>query len=192
MKDNFSQLSQLYAQFRPTYPKELFDFLLSLAQERKTAWDCGTGTGQLAVELATYFDKVHATDISENQIRNAVVKENIFYKIERAEQTSFSNNLFDLITVGQAVHWFDFPRFYKEVERTLKPNGVLALIGYSLVRVDAQTDNIINHLYENSIGSYWDKERKYVDEHYQTIPFPYREIKAPVLNAAYDWDLEQF
>ncbi len=191
VKDNFSKQSQLYAQFRPAYPQELFDFLLSLVPERKRAWDCGAGNGQVAVELAKRFEKVFATDISENQIRNAVRKENIFYKVERAEQTSFPNSQFDLITVAQAIHWFDFAKFYQEVDRTLKPHGVLAIIGYPLLRVDEETDKVIGHLYENILCSYWDKERKYIDELYQTIPFPYKEIKTSNFKAQYEWDFEQ-
>jgi ubiquinone/menaquinone biosynthesis C-methylase UbiE len=191
MKDIFSKQSHLYAQFRPTYPKELFDFLLSLVQERTAAWDCGTGSGQVANQLATYFTEVFATDISENQINNAIKKENIHYKIESAEHTSFEDTIFDLITVAQAIHWFDFDKFYKEVDRTLKSKGIIAIIGYTLPRIDKQIDTIIDNFYDNVIGAYWDAERRYVDELYQTIPFPYNEIKAPTLSTTYEWNFEQ-
>ena len=191
MKDNFSKQSQLYAQFRPTYPKELFEFLFTLVHERRTAWDCGTGNGQVATELVNYFEKVFATDISENQIKNATKKENIFYKIETAEQTSFSDNTFDLITVAQAIHWFDFALFYNEVNRTVKRNGIIAAIGYSLPRIDTQTNEVIDNFYNNILGEYWDKERKYIDEDYRTIPFPFNEIQSPTLFSNYDWSFEQ-
>src|ERR1041385_187818 len=191
MKDIFSKQSHLYAQFRPTYPKELFDFLLSLVQERTAAWDCGTGSGQVANQLATYFTEVFATDISENQINNAIRKENIHYKIESAEHTSFEDTIFDLITVAQAIHWFDFDKFYKEVDRTLKSKGIIAIIGYTLPRIDKQIDTIIDNFYDNVIGPYWDRERRYVDELYQTIPFPFKEIKGPALSTTYEWNFEQ-
>ncbi|MBI1806816.1 MAG: class I SAM-dependent methyltransferase [Ignavibacteria bacterium] len=191
MKDNFSKQSQLYARFRPTYPSELYDFLLSAVSERTAAWDCGTGNGQVAVELSKYFDNVFATDISEDQIKNAVARDNIFYTIQRAEHTSFENNTFDLITVAQAIHWFEFSKFYHEVDRTLKPKGVIALFGYSLMNMDQRTDKVIHHFYEDIIGSYWDNERRYVDEHYQTIPFPFKEITSSTITAHYDWTLEQ-
>ncbi len=80
MKDNFSAHSAQYLQFRPNYPTELFDFLKSLRTDFKTAWDCGTGNGQLAVCLAKFFDKVYATDLSEKQIANAILRDNIVYK----------------------------------------------------------------------------------------------------------------
>lgn len=48
MKDNFSKQADLYAKFQPGYPSELFAFLFSSVTEKKTAWDCGTGNGQVA------------------------------------------------------------------------------------------------------------------------------------------------
>ena len=71
MKDQFSKQSDLYVKFRPSYPQEVFDFILSLVSARHLAWDVGTGNGQIAEVLSTYFDQVIATDISEKQISNA-------------------------------------------------------------------------------------------------------------------------
>jgi len=101
-KDLFSEQSKLYAQFRPTYPQELFDYILQFVEERKIARDCATGNGQAATVLAEHFEKVEASDISEAQISNAVKRENIEYHICPAEATPFSNDSFDLITVAQA------------------------------------------------------------------------------------------
>jgi ubiquinone/menaquinone biosynthesis C-methylase UbiE len=191
MKDNFTAHSNQYKKFRPAYPDELYNFLMELVATKHTAWDCGTGNGQLAQGLAKYFKEVYATDISEKQISNAVKENNIFYKVESAEKTSFPNNFFDLITVAQAIHWFNFNAFYSEVKRTIKPGGVLAVTGYGLIKTDEQTDKIINKFYCDLIGSYWDKERKYVDENYQTIPFPFKEIKTPSLINTFQWTFEQ-
>ena len=46
------------------------------------------------------------------------------------ETLNVEDSSIDLLTVCQAVHWFDLDTFYKEVKRVLKPNGVLALYGY--------------------------------------------------------------
>jgi ubiquinone/menaquinone biosynthesis C-methylase UbiE len=191
MKDNFSDNAKQYAQFRPGYPLALVEFLCKLSPRNKTAWDCGTGNGQLAVLLSTHFDKVYATDLSEKQIQNATEKANIIYKVERAETTAFADEQFDLVTVAQAIHWFDFDMFYKEVKRTLKPDGVFAVIGYGSLTIDPETDKIIHEFYTNIIGSYWDKERRYIDEHYQTIPFPFKEITTPAFTIDYEWNIEQ-
>jgi SAM-dependent methyltransferase len=160
--------------------------------DKKTAWDCATGTGQIAGKLASLFDDVYATDISGNQISHAVKKSNIIYKKERAENSSFKNEQFDLVTVAQAIHWFDFSAFYDEVKRTLKPKGVIAVIGYSLPQVDEITDLIVNKFYHNVVGQYWDEERRYVDELYRTIPFPFDEINTPGFVSQYKWDLDHF
>jgi ubiquinone/menaquinone biosynthesis C-methylase UbiE len=191
MKDNFSTQSEQYVKFRPTYPNELYQFLLSLVKTKDKAWDCGTGNGQVAQELSKHFKEVYATDISEKQIKNAIQRANIFYKVESAERTSFLDKSFDLITVAQAIHWFDFDAFYKEVTRVIKPNGILAVIGYGLLSINKDTDAIINRFYREVTGPYWDKERKYIDEHYQTIPFPFKEIESPQLYNTYEWSLEQ-
>lgn len=191
MKDNFSKQALQYSRFRPGYPQQLYDFLLQLLPVKKAAWDAGTGNGQVAAKLSDYFEKVFATDISANQLANSVKKKNIFYSVENAQQSSFANNQFDLITVAQAIHWFDFEKFYKESERTLKSNGVIAIFGYNLMRISTEIDLIIDDFYKNIIGLYWDRERKYVDENYSTISFPFKEIKCPVLNNDCEWNVEQ-
>lgn len=191
MKDNFSTQSNQYAKFRPTYPQGLYNFLLSLVTTKETAWDCGTGNGQVAQELSKYFTTVYATDISEKQIANAVQKDNIIYKVEGAEKTEFPSNTFDLITIAQAIHWFNFNVFYEEAKRVMKPDAIIAVIGYGLIRIDDATDKIIDKFYYETIGSYWDKERKYVDENYTTIPFPFKEINAPVLYNTFEWNVDQ-
>ncbi len=71
MKDNFSRQAAGYARYRPSYPPELFDFILSYVKERTIAWDCATGNGQTAIVLAGLFEKVYATDISRKQLDQA-------------------------------------------------------------------------------------------------------------------------
>ena len=187
MKDNFSEKSNLYKQYRPEYPNELLDFLKNTVSNFDRAWDCGTGNGQIARVISNSFKEVFATDISEHQLMNAEKKSNIFYSRQPAEQTNFSANTFDLIIVGQAVHWFDFDKFDCEVKRTLKWNGVLAILGYGKLKIDIEIDRIIDKLYFDILGEYWDKERKYVDENYQTIPFPFEEITCPLFSNKYYW-----
>ena len=192
MKDNFSSQAEQYAGFRPHYPKALYDFIFSHVQNFDTALDVATGNGQAASVLADGFTKVYATDISKKQLDNAVQKSNIIYSIEAAEQFSFPDDSFDLITVAQAIHWFDFDKFYTEVKRTLNDDGLIVVIGYGLIRVNDEVNAIIDHFYKDVIGSYWDKERKHVDEEYRTIPFPFNEITSPNLFIEYEWTLDHF
>lgn len=191
MKDLFSQHAAGYAAFRPTYPKALYDFVLKQVKNRDVAWDCATGNGQVARDLAKYFEKVSATDSSAKQLENAVPSGNIQYSLASAERTSFPDSSFDLITVGQAIHWFDIPRFYEEVFRVARPGAVIAVWGYSLLSVNSAMDAIISGFYKNIIGSYWDPERKLVDEQYKTIPFPFQEIAAPEFTFSFQWTLAE-
>lgn len=190
MKDNFSKNSAEYAQFRPKYPGELYRFLESLLEDKEAAWDCGTGNGQVAGELAKYFKRVEATDISQQQLNNAVKASNINYSLQPAEKTNFSDNTFDLIMVAQAIHWFDFSEFYKEVKRTLKPGGIIAVIGYALFKSNEQTNDLISHFYRDIVGPYWDAERRYLDDGYRSILFPFEEIQTPDLEMEFSWDFE--
>lgn len=192
MKDNFSAQADLYATFRPKYPKALYDFLYGKITYFDAALDCATGSGQVAIALADRFKEVYATDISEKQLSLAPKKGNIFYKVERAEHTEFAGDRFDLITVAQAIHWFQFEAFYKEVKRILKPGGIIAVIGYGGINVNDKVEPWLLHYYKDITGPYWDKERKYIDEAYKTIPFPFEEIEAPSFAMEYEWKRDQF
>lgn len=191
MKDNFSAQSADYAQFRPGYPAALFDFLFENCTGFDSAWDGATGNGQIAVHLAKRFRRVEATDISENQLKNALQTPNIRYRKGSAEATGFPDHSFDLITVGQAVHWFDLDRFYPEVRRVGKPGALFALLGYNLLRVDAPTDALIEHFYRTILHDCWDPERHLVEQAYTTLPFPFEaEIPLPAMASTYNWTVD--
>ena len=191
MKDNFSNQAAEYAIYRPTYPQEMYDYLLSLVDGRVAAWDCATGNGQVARILAQHFQRVYATDISEKQISQALKLPNIVYQVEPAEKANAMDNSFDLITVAQAIHWFNFDAFYREVKRTLKPNGLFCVIGYGIMHIDKKVDKAVHKLYEDILGKYWDTERKYIEEDYKTIPFPFEEIVAPHFQIKTSWNFNQ-
>ncbi len=192
MKDNFSRQSEKYARYRPEYPEALFDFIVAQVPERNAAWDCATGNGQTAYALARYFKKVFATDISQAQLDKAKTARNIIYSCQPAEKTSFENNSFDLVTVSQALHWLHFDIFYAEVIRTVKPGGWIAAWMYSLPVISPEIDEWVSqHFYKETIGPYWDYERRYVDEAYRSIPFPFAEIPCPVFTIKFEWKPEQ-
>lgn len=191
-KDLFSEQPKIYAQFRPTYPQELFDYILGFVEERKTAWDCATGNGQAATVLAEYFEKVQASDISESQINNAVKTENIEYHICPAETTPYPDNSFDLITVAQAYHWLNWRGFHHEATRVGKQNSIVAIWTYcTLFSDDEKVNAIIQHFYRNITGPYWDKERKYVDEEYATVDFDFEELPPQKFQTIVKWNKAQ-
>jgi SAM-dependent methyltransferase len=190
MKDNFSAASDRYARYRPSYPDGLFAYIQTLLNGNENAWDCATGNGQAAQKLSPLFKQVHATDISAAQLAQAVQFSNIRYTVQPAEKTNFPDAFFDLVMVAQAVHWFRFDAFYAEVARTAKPGALLCITGYGKLTVSQEVDNVIDSLYTDIVGPYWDEERRYVDEGYQTIPFPFTEIPSPPFSITYQWSLE--
>jgi hypothetical protein len=191
-KDYFSGHSKIYAAFRPSYPQDLYDFIFPYVKNKVTAWDCATGNGQVAKILSLYFEKVFATDISEQQLKNAHHADNIIYSASSAEHTSFDENQFDLITVGQALHWFNVDAFNKEVNRVGKDKSIIAVWGYSNCKIDNTIDKIFSDFYNNVVGPYWDSARRSVEEEYKNIPFPFEQIPSPTFQIKVEWNLDQF
>jgi len=191
-KDHFSGHAAQYSAARPHYPQALFKALATLVSHHHAVWDCATGSGQAAVELADYFDHVIATDASEKQISNALAHERVAYRVAPAENSGLDDQSVNMVTVAQALHWFDFDAFYSEVRRVLMPGGVLATWGYGTLHTDNSLLNkLIYTLYEGPLAKYWPKERRYIDEGYQTIPFPFKEIDMPVLAIEPPWNVGQ-
>ena len=188
-KDYFSAHSDEYARRRPHYPPELFEYLASIVAGHELAWDCGTGNGQAAVGLAPYFDHVIATDPSAEQLRNAFEHARVEYRQARAEDSGLESSSFALVTVAQALHWFDMKRFYAEAQRTLKPEGLLAVWAYALCRTKPGVDRIIDNFYYETVGPYWPREREHVDDGYRSLPFPFDELEPPHFQIELDWDL---
>ncbi len=189
MKDLFSRDSKQYAKFRPTYPDELYHFIFQHVNHKQYAWDVGTGNGQVARVLARHFEQVYATDISQKQLEEAVQLPNVQYLRCNEYETSFATHTFDLITVGQAIHWFNIDLFYQEVQRVAKKGAIIAVWGYNLLRISPQIDTLIQQFYKEKVGSFWNAERKYVEESYQTIPFPFQVITSPNFQIEVFWDL---
>jgi SAM-dependent methyltransferase len=188
-KDHFSKQAADYAKFRPRYPQKLFDYLGKIAPSRQVAWDCGTGNGQAAVGLASVFDYIIATDASERQIANAQSHEKVDYHVAPAENSGIEAETLDLIMVAQALHWFDLRRFYREVRRVLKNNGVFAASAYNLLHVDPAVDAIVNRYYYDVVGPFWPPERKLVEQ-FADLRFPFREVDAPKFEMTAQWNLD--
>lgn len=188
-KDNFSAQAVAYAKFRPHYPANLIDFIINLVEDKTLAWDCATGNGQVAVQLAKHFSKIVATDASEAQIKQASPHENIEYRVAKAESSGLSDHSVDLITVAQAIHWFRFDDFYAEVRRVAKPGAWLAIWGYGLFSTSPAFDSVVQELYAEILGEqYWGPERKHIDNRYESIPLPWGPIDTPAFQIQTTWD----
>lgn len=187
--DHFSKQSSDYARYRPVYPAELYEYLASLTPEHDRAWDVGTGNGQAAIGLARHYRSIIATDPSEQQIVLATPHERVTYRVATAEHGVIEDRSIDLVTAALAVHWFDLNRFYAEVKRVLKPAGVLAVWTYNLTGITPEVDRVMESYYHDVLGEYWPPQIRWVDEHYQTLPFPLDEIAAPEFALEATWSL---
>lgn len=190
-KDHFSGHASDYARYRPHYPAEMFTALASLAPTGELAWDCATGNGQAAVALAAHFARVIATDASAPQIENAEPNERVEYRVAPAESSGLETGTVDLISVAQALHWFDIPAFLREAERALKPNGLLAISAYNLLTVAPEVDALVNQFYFETTGPFWPPERDIVEAGYRTIAFPFPELELPPFQMRSEWKLGQ-
>jgi ubiquinone/menaquinone biosynthesis C-methylase UbiE len=191
-QDHFSDVATRYAGFRPHYPAALFDYLATLAPRGSTVWDCAAGNGQASVDLAQRFAKVITTDASAEQIAAATAHPGVEYRVATAEQSGLADGSVGLVTVAQALHWFDLAKFYAEARRVLKKGGVLAVWAYGVDVVEGDAVNeLAQDYYLNVVGPYWPPERKIVEEGYRTIPFPFAEVTTPTFTMEAQWTMEQ-
>jgi SAM-dependent methyltransferase len=188
-KDHFSRLASQYSAYRPSYPASLFDYLAQACPRRRVAWDCACGNGQATLALAERFDSVIATDASPQQVAAATPRPNITYRVARAEESGIESKSVDIVTVAQALHWFDLDSFYTEVLRVLRPSGTLAVWTYGAVHVEGSdgTDALVQEFYRDIVGPYWPPERRFVEEGYRSFKFPFAEASTPLFNMEELW-----
>ncbi|HYJ80262.1 MAG TPA: class I SAM-dependent methyltransferase [Longimicrobiaceae bacterium] len=189
-KDHFSGHATAYARHRPDYPADLFAWLAAAAPGRGRAWDCATGNGQAAVALAEHFREVAATDASEKQVHHAFAHPRVAYRVAPAEASGVDAGSVDLVTVAQALHWFDIPAFYAEVERVLRPAGVLAVWAYGLFASTPEIDELVIRFYRDVVGPYWPPDRKMIEDGYRDVELPFAPIEAPDFFMAKEWTAE--
>jgi ubiquinone/menaquinone biosynthesis C-methylase UbiE len=187
--DHFSSVAPDYRTYRPRYPAALFASLAAVAPHRRMAWDCATGSGQAAVALADHFDAIVATDASEQQLAAAEPHPRVRYSRAPAEASGLPSGSAALITVAQAIHWFDVPAFFAEVRRVLAPGGLFAVWCYNLTEIDPAVDALILHYYRDTVGPYWPPERAHIESGYRDIEFPFKEIALPSAHMEAFWSL---
>ncbi|XP_070561273.1 putative methyltransferase DDB_G0268948 isoform X2 [Ptychodera flava] len=136
-----------YKKFRPTYPEELVKEIVKFGGEKlgdlKFVVDVGCGSGQSTAMLSDHSERVLGVDISPDQIKQAkasTMPSNVEFSVGSCEAIPVDALSVDLITVGTAVHWFDLDKFYKEVDRVLKPGGALAIYTYNGTQAEIEDD----------------------------------------------------
>ncbi|XAR68435.1 Trans-aconitate 3-methyltransferase [Bertholletia excelsa] len=184
MADLFHKQANHYAETRPSYPEELFQFIASKTPLHDVVWDVGTGSGQAAKSLAGIYKNVVATDTSQKQLDFAPKLPNIRYQctpptisLNQLTQIVGAESTVDLVTIAQALHWFDLPTFYHQVKHVLKkPHGVIAAWCYTVPEVNEAVDSVFRPFYAVDSKDYWDPARQLVNEKYRSIEFPFEPV----------------
>jgi SAM-dependent methyltransferase len=189
--DHFSRVAGQYASNRPRYPDALFTWLASVVPSHGLAWDAGCGSGQASTALAAHFERVVATDASGEQLAAAERHVRVRYAEARELNPELANGSVDLVTVAQAVHWFDRPLFWAEAQRVLAPDGVLAVWTYGVAEITPDVDAVIAPFYGDLLGLYWPPERSHCDTHYRDIGFPYPTLPGPAFEMTVTWSRAQ-
>lgn len=191
-----------YLRYRPTYSQSLISHVLRYAEPKKgaLALDLGCGPGQATILLSASgaFSEVIGMDPSRGMIEAAetalkgdlapllgersaaeaiarVKETSIKYQQGSAEDLSrFESNSFDLVTAGQAAHWFKHDIVYNELARVVKPGGTVAYWGYAFMFIPdapAASQQILS-LGTETLGAYWEPGRAGCDSLYDLVPFP--------------------
>jgi SAM-dependent methyltransferase len=186
-RDHYGGHAADYRKFRPTYPESLYTQILGLAPCNTLAWDCGTGSGQVAFRLAQDFEQVLATDLSQKQLREADQHPRVSYREAEAHNSGLADNSVSLITVGTAVHWFDQSPFYTEASRVLIPGGLLAVWTYSpnLIAPDSLAD-VVEGL-SQELDSDWPRGIEWVQREYSDLPFPFPPLELEPFEFSVTW-----
>lgn len=192
----FATESAGYAADRPRYPPALFEWIAAQCPGRDAAWDCGTGTGQAALGLSPWFRRVEATDIAAEQIGHGFTASNIRYSAQPAEHTDFPDRSFDAVTVAQALHWFDFARFWPEVARVAQPGGFFCAFGYSWWERRPELE-ALHALWLDPLLAllepHWAPNNAILWRGYrgEDIAFPFARVEAPAFAIELEWTVER-
>ena len=182
-----------YAASRPGYPTDLIEWIVGHCSDREAAWDCATGNGQAAIDLADHFREVQASDVSAEQLAAAFAHPRVTYSVQPAERTEFADASFDLISVAQALHWFDLDRFWPEVKRVARPDCFFCAWGYSWFEPDPELDDLymqpllalLMPLFAPQNRLLWNGYRD------EDIKFPFERLRPPPFSLNLDWSVEQ-
>lgn len=190
-RDHFSPIASGYADSRPGYPAALFDWLASNCAARELAWDCGAGSGQASIALASRFRRVIATDASAGQIAHAPAHPNVEYRVAAAERSGLDAACVDLVTVAQALHWFDLDRFWPEVRRVARREALFAAWTYGPVQVEGVAADALVQGFRRDIAPWWPAQRRHVENGYRELSFPFARRETPAFAIEARWSVDR-
>jgi len=178
--------AKMYELARPKYVKDMFSNIMKRVKHKTNLLDIACGTGQLLYPLSIHFDTSIGVDVSKQQIDEAKAKieknnsNKIFFYttdvydlcsvLKNEEKIKYEKNMFDLVVIGQAFHWFEEEKLLSFIKsELLKPGGVLAINGYQKQhfkednKIFSPTEKLIQEL-----TTYFECDVKYNDSGYLT------------------------
>ena len=159
---DFGKTSKAYAKYRDIYPEEVFEKLheIGVGVQGSRWLDLGTGTGVIPRGLAKYGADIVATDISEQQITEAIALSkdysNIKYEVLAAEDISYPEHSFDAVTACQCFWYFDPNTVVPVIKSLLKPGGVFLKLYMSYLKEESiaqDSNSIVKRINSNWKGA---------------------------------------
>ncbi len=204
-KERFSNRVENYIKYRPGYPAEIIIFMREEINFN-SSWiiaDVGSGTGILSKLFLDNKNFVFGVE-PNNEMRKAGEKQLSNYTCFKSingssENTGLDNNSVDLISAGQAFHWFDVQKSKEEFKRILKKNGYVSLIWnnrrtnstaflreYENLLLNFSTDyKIVDHksINEKILNEFFKNYKLKTFLNYQI--FNFEELKGRLLSSSY-------
>ena len=204
-KERFSNRVENYIKYRPGYPA---DIIASLAEEINfdSSWivaDIGSGTGILSRLFLDNGNFVYGIE-PNNEMRKAGEQQlsnySYFNSIDgSSENTDLQNNCIDIISAGQAFHWFDVQKSKEEFKRILKKHGYVALI-WNNRKIDSSAflreyeNLLINFSVEYKLVDHKNVNKKILSDFFDQYTlkifpnfqiFNFEELKGRLLSSSY-------
>lgn len=126
-EEKFTGKAALYDKYRPSYPRELIDWLYDKTKAETVA-DIGAGTGKFTECLTAKPWKITAVEPNDDMRSKLGGIEGITAVKGSAEATGLEAQSVDMVTAAQAFHWFDREKFKSECKRIIKNHGSVAVV----------------------------------------------------------------
>lgn len=143
----FDQTAEYYDKFRPSYPAEIIDKIISTANicSNSRALEIGAGSGKATELFVPYKFNIHCVEPGENLVKKGRIKfsgyNNVRFEVARFEELDLLPKQYDLVFSAQAFHWVPQPIGYQKCADTLKDTGYLALFWNMYITYDNDLDN---------------------------------------------------
>lgn len=146
---NFGEAAKRYTAFRPSYPPEIFDFLIGkVVSGRMRAIDLGAGSGQATRMLARLFGHVTAVEPDARLVREAGLSDNVEFIVKSAETADFARGSIDAVISATAFHWMDQPLICRKAAGWLKPGGVFFPFAFDAFEVEGAAEDFYKTEFE--------------------------------------------